>query len=91
MFRTTKITITFYRHGWFDIEFENANYYQRLKNLENKFDFSNVDENHELFSNKNKKLIGIINIETPKKIVIDDFVAFRSKMYAYKCGENGEI
>ena len=26
-----------------------------LKNLENIFDFSNLDENHELFGNKNKK------------------------------------
>ena len=28
-----------------------------LKNLENIFDFSNLDKNHELFSNKNKKVI----------------------------------
>ena len=27
-----------------------------LKNLEDIFDFSNLNENHELFSNKNKKL-----------------------------------
>ena len=26
-----------------------------IKNLEDIFDFSNLDENHELFSNKNKK------------------------------------
>ena len=38
-----------------------------LKNLENKFLFSNLDENHELFSNKNKKVIGKFKIETPKK------------------------
>ena len=29
-----------------------------LKNLEDIFDFSNLDKNHELFSNKNKKVIG---------------------------------
>ena len=29
-----------------------------LKNFEDIFDFSNLDENHELFSNKNKKVIG---------------------------------
>ena len=28
-----------------------------LKNLEDNFDFSNLDENHELISNKNKKLL----------------------------------
>ena len=36
-----------------------------LKNLEDIFDFSNLDENHELFSNKNKKVIGKFKIETP--------------------------
>ena len=38
------------------------------KNLEDIFDFSNFDKNHELFSNKNKKLIGKFKIETPKNI-----------------------
>ena len=38
-----------------------------IKNLEDIFDFSNLDENHELFSNKNKIVIGKIKIETPKK------------------------
>ena len=28
------------------------------KNLKDKFDCSNLDENHELFSNKNKKVFG---------------------------------
>ena len=31
-----------------------------LKNLEDIFDFSNLDENHELFSNKKKKVIIIL-------------------------------
>ena len=56
-----------------------------LKNLENIFDFSNLDETHELFSNKNKKVIGKFKIETPKNIWIDEFVCLRSKMYAFKC------
>ena len=58
-----------------------------LKNLEDIFDFSNLDKNHELFSNKNKKLIGKFKIETPKNIWIDEFVCIRSKMYAFKCGD----
>ena len=37
-----------------------------LKNLDDIFDFSNLDKNHELFSNK-KKVIGKFKIETPKK------------------------
>ena len=58
-----------------------------LKNLEDIFDFSNLDENHELFSNKNK-VIGKFKIETPKSIWIDEFICLRSKMYAFKCGND---
>ena len=56
-----------------------------LKNLEDIFDFSNLDKDHELFSNKNKNVIGRFKIETPKNVWIDEFVCLRSKMYAYKC------
>ena len=61
-----------------------------LKNLENIFDFSNLDENHELFKNKNKKVIGKFKIETPKNIWIDKFVCLRSKAYSFKCRDNIE-
>ena len=37
-----------------------------LEKLEDIFDFSNPAENHELFSNKNKKVIGKFKMETPK-------------------------
>ena len=37
-----------------------------LKNLEDIFDFSNIDENLELFSNKNIKMFVKFKIETPK-------------------------
>ena len=50
-----------------------------LKNLEDIFDFSNLDENHELFSNKTKTVIGKFKIETPKNIWIDDFICLRIK------------
>ena len=61
-----------------------------LKHLEDIFDFSNLDKNHELFSKKNKKVIGKFKIETPKKIWIDEFVCRRSKMYAFKCGDDSK-
>ena len=61
-----------------------------LKNLEDIFDLSNLDKNHELFSNKNKKVIGLFKIETPKSIWIDEFVCLRSKMYAFKCGNDSK-
>ena len=60
------------------------------KNLEDIFDFSNLDENHELYSNKNKKVIGKFKIETPKNIWIDEFVCLRSKAYSFKCKNNDE-
>ena len=57
-----------------------------LKKLEIIFDFSNLDKNHDLFSIKNKKVIGKFKIETPKNIWIDEIVCLRSKKYAFKCG-----
>ena len=61
-----------------------------LKNSEDIFDLSNLDKNHELFSNKNKKVIGFFKIETPKSIWIDEFVCLRSKMYTFKCGNDSK-
>ena len=61
-----------------------------LKNLEDIIDFSNIDENHELYSEKNKKVFGKFKIETPKNIFIDEFIALRSKMYAFKCKDKEE-
>ena len=61
-----------------------------LKNLEDIFDFSNLDENHELFCNKNKKVIGKFKFETPKNSWIDEFICLRSKMYAFKCGNDSK-
>ena len=61
-----------------------------LKNLEDIFDFSNLDKKHELYSEKNKKVIGKFKIETPKNIIIDEFVCLRSKAYSFKCNNNDE-
>ena len=61
-----------------------------LKNLEDMFDLSNLDENHELFSNKNEKVFDKFKIETPKNIWIDEFVRLTSKLYAFKCGDDSK-
>ncbi len=61
-----------------------------LKKLEDIFDFSNLDENHETFSNKNRRIIGEFKIETPKDIWIDEFVCLRSKACSFKCKNNDE-
>ena len=74
----------------FVMSIETQNIINDLKNLEDLFDFSNLDKNHELFSDKNKKVVGKFKIETPENIWIDEFVAFRSKCYAFKCGDDSK-
>ena len=37
-----------------------------------------------------KKVIGKFKVETPKIIWIDEFVCLRSKMYAFKCGDDSK-
>ena len=61
-----------------------------LKNFEDIFDCSNLNENHELFCNKNKKVIGKFKIETPKNIWIDELVCLRSKKYSFNCGDDSK-
>ena len=74
----------------FVLSIKSENIIKNLKNLEDIFDFSNIDENHELYSEKNKKVLGKFKIETPKKVFRDEFVALRSKMYAFKCKDKEE-
>ena len=50
------------------------------------FVFSILNQNHELFSNKNKKVISKFKIETPERFRINELVSLRSKMYAFECG-----
>ena len=56
---------------------QNSN--EDLKNLEDIFDFSNLDRDHELFSINNKKVIGKFKMETPKNIWKDEFFFFKIK------------
>ena len=76
--------------GSFVLSIETENIINDLKNLEDLFDFINLDKNHELFSNKNKKVVGKFKIETPENIWIDEFIALRSKCYAFKCGNDSK-
>ena len=59
-----------------------------VKNNEDLFDFDHLNELHEFFSNKNKKVIGKFKIETPEIIWIDEFVCPRSKRCLLKGGED---
>ena len=72
------------------LSMKSKNIIKDLKNLEDIFDFNNLDKNHELYSEKNKKVIGKFKIETPKNICIDEFICLRSKAYSFKCKDNKE-
>ena len=89
-FGQEKIQLHYIDTDAFVLSLETQNIIEDLKNLEDIFDFSNLDKNHELFSNKNKKVIGKFKIETPKNIFIDEFIVLRSKMYAFKCIDKKE-
>ena len=62
-----------------------------LKIWKDVFNFSYLDENHEIFSNNNRRLLGKFKTETPKNNWIDEFFGLRSKMYAFECGDDSEI
>ena len=85
-FREKKLQLHYMDCDSFVLSIETQNIINDLENLEDLFDFSNLNENHELFSNKNKKVVGKFKMETPETIWIDEFVASRSKCYAFKCG-----
>ena len=74
----------------FILTVQTKDFIRDLKNIEDLFDFSNLNENHELFSNKNKKVIGKFKIKTPKNIWIDEFITLRSKCYAFRCGDDSK-
>ena len=59
----------------FILSIKSENIIKDPKSLENIFDFRNIGENHELSSEKNKKILGKFKIETPKNIFIDEFIA----------------
>ena len=84
-FRQENIQLHYMDCDSFILSIKSENIIKDLKNLEDIFDFSNIDENHELYSEKNKKVLGKFKIETAKNIFIDEFIALGSKMYAFKC------
>ena len=70
----------------FVLGIETPNKNNELEIREDLFDYSNLNENHELFSIKNKKVVGKFKIATPEIILIDNFVCLRSKAFSFKCG-----
>ena len=62
-------------------------FYNDMKKNLNLYDTSNYDTNHELYSNKNKKVIGLMKDEA-NGIPIQEFVGLRAKLYSYKLLDN---
>ena len=54
-----------------------------LEYFKDDFDFSELDENHELYNSINKNGIGKMKIETSPIIELDNFIALRSKSYSF--------
>ena len=89
-FRQENIQLQYMDCDSFVLSIETHNINNDLKNLEDLFDFSNLDKNHELFSNKNKKVVGKFKIETPDNIWTNEFVALKRKCYAFRCGNDSK-
>ena len=63
---------------------------KEFKNLEEYFDFSNLNENHEIYNNRIKKVFGNFKTKFLKNLWIDEVVCLRIKMYAFKGGEDSK-
>ena len=62
-----------------------------LEYFKNDLDFSELDENHELYDTVNKKVLGKMKIETSPNIELDNFVAWRSKSYYLSYGATQKL
>ena len=89
-FEDDKLELHYMDCDSFVLSIKTQNLIDDLRNLGDLFDFSNLDTNHELFSNKNKKVVGKFKIKTPESFWIDEFVALRSNCYAFKCVNNSK-
>ena len=89
-FRKEKKQLHYMDYDSFVLSLKTENVLKGLKNVDNVFDFSNLNKNHEFFSNRNEKLIGYFKIEIPKNFWMDEFIALRSKLYAFKGGDDDE-
>ena len=75
----------------FVLSMKTENTIKDLKNWEEIIDFSNLDENHEIFRIKNNKVAVIIKRETPTYIWIDEYNCLGSKAFSFICGDDVKI
>jgi hypothetical protein len=68
-------------------EIETEDFYEDIKDdIHAKFDTSNYPKDHPLWSDANKKKVGLMKDEAGGKIILE-FVGLRAKLYSYKCEE----
>ena len=89
-FGQDKLKLHYNDNDCFVLSIDSDNIINDLKNLEDVFDFNNLDKDHEIYRTKNRKVVGKFKIETPKNVFIDEFVCMRSKMHAFKCKDETE-
>ena len=75
-FRQENLQLYYIDTDGMTLSMRTENIIRNLKNLEDMFDFKNLDENHEIFSNKNRKVIGKFKIETPENVSINEHYTF---------------
>ena len=90
-FRQENLQIHYVDTDGMILSMRTKNIIKDFKNLEDVLDFSNLNGNHELYSNKNKKVIGNFEIETPENVWINELVCLRSEVYAFTCGDESKI
>ena len=59
------------------------NFIEFLKQNKDEFDFSELDNVHQLYNPTNKKVIGKMKFETNPVLLLDNFTALRSKSYSF--------
>ena len=69
---------------------ETSDFYADMKDDSHMYDLSNFPMTHPMYSDANKKAIGFMKDEEPAN-KITEFIALRSKLYAYKTESDVEI
>ena len=59
-----------------------------LKHFKEDFDFSDLDQSHELYSEANQKVIGKMKLETASELDLDEAVFLRRKSYSISIKQN---
>ena len=72
------------------LSFKTKDIMKDLSNLKEYFDFSNSDENDELFSNVNRNFVDKFKIETLQCLWIDKLCILGAKSYCSVCSSDKE-